>query len=66
MFAASPRYAREVIHAFNQQGFAALDPNGAGSSAQVRPPVREEVCRVGETPPPEPPHLGDALWRPIV
>jgi hypothetical protein len=37
MFAASPRYAREVIHAFNQQGFAALDPNGAGSSAQVRP-----------------------------
>ena len=26
MFAASAAYAREVIHAFNEQGFAALDP----------------------------------------
>jgi 2-keto-3-deoxy-6-phosphogluconate aldolase len=31
MFAATPQYAREVIHAFNDQGFAALDPNGAGA-----------------------------------
>ncbi len=28
---ASARYAREVIHAFNESGFAALDPNGAGA-----------------------------------
>ena len=26
MFAASLQYAREVIHAFNEKGFAALDP----------------------------------------
>jgi hypothetical protein len=26
MFAMKPQYAREVIHAFNEQGFAALDP----------------------------------------
>lgn len=31
MFAATAQYAREVIHAFNQHGFAALDPNGAGA-----------------------------------
>jgi transposase len=28
MFAATAQYAREVIHAFNDQGFAALDPTG--------------------------------------
>lgn len=26
MFAATAQYAREVIHAFNKKGFAALDP----------------------------------------
>ncbi|MFC7655185.1 hypothetical protein ACFQV8_00220 [Pseudonocardia benzenivorans] len=31
MFAATPQYAREVIHAFNDKGFAALDQNGAGA-----------------------------------
>jgi len=30
MFAASENYVREVIHAFNQQGFAALDPKWSG------------------------------------
>lgn len=41
MFAASPGYVREVIHAFNDKGFAALDPNGAavGPVSSVRPPV---------------------------
>ena len=27
----SENYARQVIHDFNEQGFAALDPNGAGA-----------------------------------
>lgn len=31
MFAASENYVREVIHAFNTQGFAALDPNGTAA-----------------------------------
>src|SRR5215213_7695411 len=30
MFAATPQYAREVIHAFNESGFAALDPKWSG------------------------------------
>jgi transposase len=30
MFAAKPQYAREVIHAFNDKGFAALDPKWSG------------------------------------
>src|SRR4029078_68531 len=34
MFAATAQYAREVIHAFNEQGFAALDPKWSGG----RPP----------------------------
>ncbi|GAA3239718.1 hypothetical protein GCM10017691_41160 [Pseudonocardia petroleophila] len=52
MFAAKAQYAREVIHAFNAQGFAALDPKWSGG----RPPkfghhVRELICRVARTPP---------------
>ena len=58
MFAATAAYAREVIHAFNTQGFAALDPNGAGaglvgsaprparrSPAARRPPRPSSGCR---------------------
>jgi hypothetical protein len=52
MFAATTQYAREVIHAFNTQGFAALDPKWSGG----RPRrfglyVRELICRVARTPP---------------
>lgn len=40
MFAATAQYAREVIHAFNQQGFAALDPKWSGGRRcrQSEPP----------------------------
>src|SRR3954464_14377140 len=64
MFAATAQYAREVIHAFNQQGFAALDPKWSGG----RPPrfgrvAREIVCRVAKTAPQQLarlwPRLGD-------
>jgi transposase len=52
MFAMKPQYAREVIHAFNEQGFAALDPKWSGGRpARFGPPVRESVCRVAKTPP---------------
>jgi transposase len=52
MFAASPRYAREVIHAFNESGFAALDPKWSGGRPRrIGPAVRETVCRVAKTPP---------------
>jgi transposase len=52
MFAASPQYVREVIHAFNTQGFAALDPKWSGGRPpKFGPVVRELVCRVAKTPP---------------
>jgi transposase len=52
MFAASPQYAREVIHAFNEQGFAALDPKWSGGRPRrFGPAVRELICRVAKTPP---------------
>lgn len=52
MFAATAQYAREVIHAFNQQGFAALDPKWSGGRPpKFGPHVRELICRVARTPP---------------
>lgn len=52
MFAATAQYAREVIHAFNEQGFAALDPKWSGGRPRrFGPVVREIVCRVARTPP---------------
>src|SRR5690242_16282147 len=42
MFAATAQYAREVIHAFNEKGFAALDPKWSGgrprSATLLSPP----------------------------
>ena len=47
MFAATPQYAREVIDAFNDQGFAALDLKcSGGRPRRFGPVVRELVCRV--------------------
>ncbi|WP_205015936.1 IS630 family transposase [Pseudonocardia sp. EV170527-09] len=52
MFAATAQYAREVIHAFNQQGFAALDPRWSGGRPRrFGPHVHEIICRVARTPP---------------
>jgi transposase len=52
MFAMKAQYAREVIHAFNESGFAALDPKWSGGRPRrFGPPVRETVCRVAKTPP---------------
>jgi transposase len=48
MYAMKP----QVIGAFNEQGFAALDPKWSGGRpARFGPPVRETVCRVAKTPP---------------
>lgn len=52
MFAAKAQYAREVIHAFNAQGFAALDPKWSGGRPpKFGPHVHELICRVARTPP---------------
>ena len=50
--AAMAQYAREVIHAFNEQGFAALDPKWSGGRPRKFGSVaREIVCRVAKTAP---------------
>src|SRR5690242_17030965 len=52
MLAATVQYAREVIHAFNTQGFAALDPKWSGGRPRKFGSVaREIVCRVAKTAP---------------
>jgi transposase len=52
MFAASPQYAREVIRAFNEQGFPALDPKWRGGRpAKFGPAARMIVCQTAKTPP---------------
>jgi transposase len=49
----SDDYVRDVIHAFNERGFDALDPKWSGG----RPPTidqttREQVCLIARTSPP--------------
>ncbi|WP_019872990.1 IS630 family transposase [Sporichthya polymorpha] len=52
MFAATAQYAREVIHAFNAQGFAALDPKWSGGRPKrIGPQAVELICRVAKTAP---------------
>ena len=43
MFAASEGYVREVIHAFNETGFAALDPKWSGGRARKFGPAAREI-----------------------
>ncbi|WP_027944756.1 IS630 family transposase [Amycolatopsis taiwanensis] len=52
MFAATENYVREVIHAFNDSGFAALDPKWSGGRPPKFGPVaRDLVCRIGRSDP---------------
>ncbi|MBM7790046.1 helix-turn-helix domain-containing protein [Tenggerimyces flavus] len=54
MFAASDGYVREVIHAFNESGFAALNPKWSGGRpATIGPAVREQICRIASCKPVE-------------
>ena len=52
MFAMTAAYAREVIHAFNAEGFAALDPKWSGGRpAKFGPQARETIARIAKTSP---------------
>ncbi|MFN2557791.1 MAG: IS630 family transposase [Nitriliruptorales bacterium] len=45
-------YVREVIHAFNQHGFAALDPKWSGGrSGKIDDATAEQICRIALTRP---------------
>ncbi|WP_410628520.1 helix-turn-helix domain-containing protein, partial [Amycolatopsis sp. cmx-8-4] len=54
MFAATEGYVREVIHAFNTSGFAALSPKWKGGRPPKFGPVaREQICRIAACKPTE-------------
>jgi transposase len=42
----SAEYVRGVIHAFNESGFAALDPKWRGRPRTISEQVRREICLV--------------------
>jgi transposase len=50
----SDDYAREVIHAFNQKGFDALDPKWSGGRPRrISEQTREHICLIARTSPAE-------------
>lgn len=54
MFAATEGYVREVIHAFNAQGFAALSPKWRGGRPRkFGPAARDQICRIAACQPVE-------------
>jgi transposase len=54
MFAATESYVREVIHAFNDSGFAALSPKWRGGRPRkFGPAARDQICRIAACKPTE-------------
>lgn len=52
LFAASEGRVREVIHTFNERGFAALDPKWKGGrQAKTDRETRERICRIARCSP---------------
>jgi transposase len=52
MFAAKEQTVRELIRAFNERGFAALDPKAhPGSTPKIGPADREQICRTAKSDP---------------
>ncbi len=52
MFAASENYVRGVIHAFNDQGFAALDPKWSGGRPpKFGPAAHQLICHTARSDP---------------
>lgn len=52
MFATTEGYVRRVVHDFNEQGFAALDPKwSSGRPRRIDAVTREEICRIARCQP---------------
>jgi transposase len=48
----SPDYVRDVIHAFNERGFDALDPKWKGGRPKtIGEQIREQICLIARTSP---------------
>ncbi|MGW4413040.1 helix-turn-helix domain-containing protein [Nonomuraea sp. NPDC004702] len=58
-------YVRDVIHAFNERGFDALDPKWSGGRpAAISERVREHICLIARTVPAEWGITGQSTWSP--
>ncbi|MDO0930226.1 helix-turn-helix domain-containing protein [Streptomyces sp. DG2A-72] len=56
-------YVRDVIHAFNERGFAALDPKwNGGRRPAISKRVREHICLIARTSPTDWGITGFATW----
>lgn len=52
LLTASPEYVRRVIHDFNNQGFAALDPKSSGGRPKaISDAARREICLIARCAP---------------
>jgi transposase len=52
MFATTEGYVRRVVHDFNEQGFAALDPKwSSGPPKRIDAATRERICRIARCQP---------------
>ncbi|CAG6392166.1 helix-turn-helix domain-containing protein [Streptomyces cocklensis] len=52
MLHVSEDYVRDVIHAFNERGFDALDPKWSGGRpSTISDQVRESICLIARTSP---------------
>ncbi|MEV7968902.1 helix-turn-helix domain-containing protein, partial [Sphaerisporangium sp. NPDC088356] len=59
----SDDYVRDVIHAFNQRGFDALDPKWSGGRPRaISNQVREHICLIAKTVPAEWGITGMSTW----
>lgn len=56
-------YVRDVIHAFNERGFDALDPKWSGGRPRtISERVREHICLIARTSPDDWGLTGFATW----
>jgi transposase len=52
LFATTDGYVRRVVHDFNEQGFAALDPKwSSGPPVRIDATTREQICRIARCQP---------------
>src|SRR3954454_7802526 len=59
----SEDYVRDVIHAFNERGFSALDPKpNGGRPKKIGEQVREWICLIARTSPAEAGLSGFSTW----
>lgn len=59
----SADYVRDVVHAFNERGFDALDPKWSGGRPRViRAQTRERICLIARTVPADWGITGQSTW----